>query len=141
MRKFLIFFLVISALVVSNCSNSPKNVADDNLMSHGDTGTAVISFAGYEHDFGKVAEGEKVGYTFKFKNTGTGALIINSATTTCGCTVPKYSTKPIASGKEGEMEVIFDTSGRRGVQTKTITVSSNALTPVVILRIIAEVTQ
>jgi hypothetical protein len=141
MSRILLFFVIIAALTASNCGNSPKHVADDNLLSQRDTGTAVISFTGYEHDFGKVAEGEKVGYTFKFKNTGTGNLIINSATTTCGCTVPKYSTKPIASGKNGEMEVIFDTSGRRGIQTKTITVRSNANTPVVILRIIAEVIQ
>lgn len=139
MRKILIFFLFISALAVSNCSNSPKNGSDSNLMSQSDTGTAVISFVEYEHDFGKVTEGEKVGYIFKFKNTGTGDLIINSATATCGCTVPKYSTKPIASGKQGDMEVIFDTSGRSGIQTKTISVRSNASNPVVLLRIVAEV--
>ena len=39
----------------------------------------------------------------------------------------------------GNLEVVFDTSGRSGMQTKTITVKSNAQTPVVLLKITAEV--
>ncbi len=49
------------------------------------------------------------------------------------------STKPVSSGESGNLEVIFDTSGRNGMQTKTITVKSNAKTPVVLLKITAEV--
>ena len=37
------------------------------------------------------------------------------------------------------MEVKFDATGRSGVQTKTITVKSNADTPVVMLKISADV--
>ena len=75
---------------------------------------------------------------FTFENEGTEDLIISSVTTTCGCTVPKYDTKPIPPG-ERKSEVVFDTSGRSGMQTKTITVKSNAKTPVVLLKITAEV--
>ena len=39
----------------------------------------------------------------------------------------------------GNLEVVFDTSGRNGMQTKTITVKSNASIPVVLLKITAEV--
>ena len=92
-----------------------------------------------EHDFGKVEEGEKVGFVFNFENAGTGNLIILAASTTCGCTVPRYDTKPISPGDNGEMEVIFDTSGRSGIQTKIITVKSNASVPLVMLKITAEV--
>jgi len=35
--------------------------------------------------------------------------------------------------------VVFDTSGRNGMQTKTITVKSNASKPVVLIKITAEV--
>ena len=98
-----------------------------------------LSSGNIKHDFGKVAEGEKVSYTFTFDNKGTGNLVIASATTTCGCTVPKYDTKPIPPGANGSLEVVFDTSGRNGMQTKTITVKSNASTPVVLLKITAEV--
>ena len=114
-------------------------IPEKSLRNSSDTGTAVLSFNEYEHDFGKVAEGEKVGYIFTFKNTGTADLVITSATTSCGCTVPKYSTKPISPGESGNLEVIFDTSGRNGVQTKSITVKSNAKIPVMILKITADV--
>jgi len=53
--------------------------------------------------------------------------------------VPKYNRKPILPGETGNIEVVFDTSGRSGIQTKTVTVESNASTPVVILKIISEV--
>ena len=59
-----------------------------------------LIFREYEHNFGKVAEGEKVSYVFTFDNKGTADLVITSATTTCGCTVPKYDTKPIPPGKQ-----------------------------------------
>jgi hypothetical protein len=37
------------------------------------------------------------------------------------------------------VEVVFNTAGRNGIQTKTVTVRSNAGTPVVILKVTAEV--
>ena len=42
-------------------------------------------------------------------------------------------------GGTGTFEVVFDTSGREGTQTKTVVVQSNAENNMVILRIIAEV--
>ncbi len=132
---FLILVLVIS--VFSSCNNTPVN--DKVVLSEIDTVTAEIKFREYEHDFGKVAEGETVEYTFTFDNTGAADLILTSAGTTCGCTVPKYDSKPISPGKSGTLVVEFDTSGRNGMQTKTITVKSNASIPVIILKITAEV--
>jgi len=96
-------------------------------------------FKEYEHSFGKVEEGEKVGYIFRFENQGTGNLVIQNAITSCGCTVPKYDRKPISPGRSGNLEVIFDTSGRSGLQAKTITVKSNATVPVILLKITADV--
>jgi Protein of unknown function (DUF1573) len=138
MRKIIILSLVILALITSNCgSGTGKNSA----RSSPDTsaGTSEIVFREYQHDFGKVAEGEKVSFTFTFDNKGTADIVLSSATTTCGCTVPKYDKKPIPPGANGNLEVVFDTSGRNGMQTKIITVKSNALTPVVLLKITAEV--
>ena len=34
-------------------------------LASGDTGNVKIVFREYEHDFGKVSEGEKVGYLFQ----------------------------------------------------------------------------
>lgn len=141
MRRFiytLILLTVIPVLIISCSTGSgDSNSSGANVLS--DTGKAVVEFREYEHSFGKVEEGEKISCIFSFENKGTGNLVIHSAITTCGCTVSKYNRKPVAPGKEGKLEVTFDTSGRNGLQTKTITVKSNASVPVVILKITAEV--
>jgi hypothetical protein len=139
MRKIIIIALVLIAIVASYCGNSTSRNAGNSGLQPTDTGVVKLIFKEYEHNFGKVAEGEKIGYIFRFENKGTKNLVIASATTSCGCTVPKYDTKPIPPGGDGNLEVVFDTSGRNGIQTKTITVMSNASVPVVLLRISAEV--
>lgn len=138
MRKLLAIFPVVIVLVAGCGNRSPKN-SDETGLQNPDTGKAVLVFREYEHSFGKVSEGEKVAYVFNFENKGTSDLIILSAMTTCGCTVPKYDRKPIHPGKDGKLEVVFDTSGRNGMQTKTVSVKSNATVPVVVLKITAEV--
>jgi len=139
MKKILIFSLALIALAVSNCGNNTGRDRGKSASEPPENGTAELIFKEYEHDFGKVAEGERVACVFEFENKGTANLVVTSATTSCGCTVPKYDTKPIPPGKSGKLEVIFDTSGRNGMQTKTITIKSNASVPVVLLKIAAEV--
>jgi hypothetical protein len=139
MKKILIIFLSVLALAASNCGNVSKKNSSNSGLQLSDTGTVSIIFDEYQYDFGKVEEGEKIAHNFTFRNNGTSALVIISAETTCGCTVPKYDTKPIAPGSKGNLEVVFDTSDRSGMQTKIITVKSNASIPEVLLKITAEV--
>jgi hypothetical protein len=139
MRKIIVISLMLLAIIASYCGSGTGKNSANSASKTNSTGTSEIIFREYQHDFGKVAEGEKVSYIFAFDNKGTGNLIISSATTTCGCTVPKYDTKPIPPGANGNLEVVFDTSGRNGMQTKTITVKSNSSKPVVLLKITAEV--
>ena len=138
MRKIIIVSLVLIALTASYCGRGTGSNSG-NFSPATSAGTSEIVFREYQHDFGKVAEGEKISYTFTFDNKGTGNLVIASATTTCGCTVPKYDNKPIAPGASGNLEVVFDTSARSGIQTKIITVKSNASIPAVLIKITAEV--
>ncbi|MDQ1296675.1 MAG: hypothetical protein QG576_241 [Bacteroidota bacterium] len=137
-NKFLQNLFILS-LVMSGCRGNIHKDGTAVKFQAADTGKAVIEFTEYEHNFGKVKEGEKVACIFSFRNAGTGDLVISRATTSCGCTVPKYDTKPISPGKAGSLEVVFDTSGRNGIQTKTISVQSNATIPMVILKITTEV--
>jgi len=135
MRNIIVISYILVVIALSGCGGGNSKTASRNNT----TGTSEISFREYEHDFGKVAEGEKLSYIFIFDNKGKSDLIVSSASTTCGCTVPKYDAKPISPGANGKIEVVFDTSGRSGMQTKTITVKSNASKPVVLLKITAEV--
>lgn len=90
--------------------------------------TTTMVFNKKEHDFGEIKQGDKVNYTFTFKNTGSNDLSITSAQGSCGCTVPEYDKNPIKPGKSGKMKVSFDSSGKTGVQTKTVTVRANTPT-------------
>ena len=84
-----------------------------------------ISFDRDQHDFGKIAEGKKYTTSFTFTNTGTSDLFISNAAGSCGCTVPSWPSEPIKPGATGQIKVEFDAKGRGGVQTKTVTVTSN----------------
>jgi hypothetical protein len=139
MKKIIILNWILIIIFISGCGNGSGNNSSTSGSETSSTGKSEIIFREYQYDFGKVAEGEKISHTFIFDNKGTANLIITSASTTCGCTVSKYNTKPIPPGTNGNLEVVFDTSGREGMQTKTITVKSNASKPVVLLKITAEV--
>ena len=133
--EFFIPFVLI-ALLVLGCDNAVRKSGTGDVP---ETEVAELVFREYEYDFGKITEGEKVAHIFAFENKGPGNLVIRSASTSCGCTVPKYDKSPIPPGKGGSLEVVFDPGGRNGIQTKTISVHSNSVTEVVVLRITAEV--
>lgn len=121
----------ISTEVVNNPVSANGNSDIDELPK--------FEFVNKMHDFGVIIEGEKVSYTFKFKNTGKSDLVISSAKGSCGCTVPKYNKEPLPPGKEGFVEVIFDSSGKNGMQSKTITLMANTQPNSEVLTISGEV--
>lgn len=83
------------------------------------------AFETEEHDFGKVTDGDIVRHTFTFTNTGDNPLVIQRAKASCGCTVPQWTKEPVAPGEKGEINVEFNSKGKVGMQTKTITVTAN----------------
>ena len=85
----------------------------------------TITFEHEEHDFGTIQQGDKVVYDFKFKNTGEADLTITSARGSCGCTVPEYPKTPIKVGKTGKIKVSFDSTGKHGETSKTVTLLCN----------------
>jgi hypothetical protein len=78
------------------------------------------------YDFGKANEGEKVDFSFHFRNTGTKPLVIVNAVASCGCTKPTWPKEPIPPGAIGIVKAEFNTEGRVGPAHKVITVTSNA---------------
>ncbi len=100
----------------------------------------AFSFEKTEHDFGTIKEGEKVSYTFKFKNTGEAPLIISKVQPSCGCTAPDWSKEPIPVGGEGFVKVEFDSNGKPNIQQKSVNVTANTWPQVTTLRFKAMVT-
>ena len=98
-----------------------------------------IEFAVYEHDFGKMIQGEQVSYTFKFKNTGNAPLIITAVEKTCGCTDTKFPKEPLKPGEEGGITITYDSKGHKGFQNKRVIVKANTNPSETILKFKAQV--
>jgi hypothetical protein len=95
---------------------------------------AKIEFESDTIDYGTIEKGADGVRTFKFKNTGDAPLIITKVKSSCGCTVPEKPEAPILPGDTGEIKVKYDTERVMPIR-KTITVTSNAETPTVALKI------
>jgi len=126
------------SLVSCNIDNKSLNENIDVEGNVNKEGIPEIVFNETEHDFGRVIQGEKVGWFFKYRNEGDADLIISKASASCGCTVPDYDRKPLSPGEESKIKVVYDSSGRSGTELKTVTIESNTGKPVK-LKLIVEV--
>ena len=100
---------------------------------------AKISFLKDIHDYGTLPFGSEAICTFEFINNGNEPLIISRASATCGCTVPEWSSEPIAPNMKGKIYVKYDTK-KVGTISKSVTITSNATNePTKTLRIKGEV--
>lgn len=129
MRTILIFIFTI-AIAACGTKENKNTAVEIPLTADGKVDTSKLpkfSFVNDAYDFGQIKQGEKVSYSFKFKNTGSTPLIISSASASCGCTVPSYPEEPIQPGQESQVDVVFDSQGKMGMQTKTITLVSNTI--------------
>ncbi|MCD6346044.1 MAG: DUF1573 domain-containing protein, partial [Bacteroidales bacterium] len=98
-----------------------------SMNLHAQIKEPVISFDKLNHNFGVVKEeGGLVEHTFTFTNTGSEPLAINSVHSSCGCTIPKWTKKPIMPMEKGTIKVTFNPQDRPGAFRKSITVTSNA---------------
>ena len=126
MKSLSCILLVVFIIGVSSCGQTGKSKAHAMIEETSETvKKTTVKFLATEHDFGLVKEGEKVVHVFEVLNTGAADLLLQKVQPSCGCTTPKYETKPIRPGKKGSIEVVFDTKGRPGKQRKTVTVVTN----------------
>ncbi len=93
-----------------------------------------INFETEVIDYGTIEQNADGTREFKFTNTGKEPLIITNCKGSCGCTVPSWPREPIGPGESGVIKVKYATN-RVGPINKSVTVNSNAATPVKVLRI------
>lgn len=86
---------------------------------------AAMDFKFTEHNFGELQEGPKAAVDFVFTNTGNKPLILTDVKASCGCTTPEWPKEPIAPGQTSKIKVEYNTQGRPGDFTKSITITSN----------------
>ena len=153
MRYFVKFtVLALSASLLVACGGKEANESEDKIspevVNNPASATAsendpeaipVFTFETDNHEFGEIQQGESVTYAFKFKNTGKAPLVISSASASCGCTVPEYTKAPVEPGEEGYINVTFDSSGKSGMVSKTVTLIANTIPNTKVLTISADI--
>jgi len=61
-----------------------------------------------EIDMGILQQGKPQTVIFKLKNTGNHPLFIKHVESSCGCTVPEWTKKPVKPGNAAEIKVTYD---------------------------------
>ncbi|MBQ8223695.1 MAG: DUF1573 domain-containing protein [Bacteroidales bacterium] len=122
MKRLIVILLVIVAL----SSNAQNNIKLDGPK---------ISFSTLEYNYDTIVKNSDGCCSFEFFNDGSEPLIITSAFSSCGCTVPSWPQKPILPGEKGTIDVKYNTE-KEGDFQKLIIVKSNSVEkPKSILRI------
>jgi hypothetical protein len=135
MKKFFLTLVLICGMaslyaqVEKAVQEAPASTAPEMTFDQ-----RVVTQEGIVYDYGTIKRGSNGETYFSFTNTGKEPLIIERASSSCGCTVPNSPTYPILPGAKDSISVRYDTN-RIGVINKTITVISNAANNPVIMQI------
>lgn len=129
MKKLLITGFILAGL--SGFAQEKKQLTE----VANDGNKPAFKFDVEEYNFGTIKAGETVTYEFNFTNTGNEPLIISEAHGSCGCTVPDYPKEPINKSQKSKIKVTFNSSGKMGMQDKTVTINSNAAQSPMVLHI------
>ena len=147
-RAFIVIFLFIVFCIGCKPDSGNKKV-DPELINNPVSATStedaskipVFEFETENHEFGSIKEGDVVSFDFKFRNAGKAPLIITQASASCGCTVPEYSKDPIAPAENGFIKVTFNSEGKHGMTSKTVTLLANTTPNTKVLTISADITK
>lgn len=118
--------------VFSNDPDKPQlrlsfttNILTQNVQKAVSKGAPRMNLEVSQHNFKNVVEGTVAKETFRFKNTGKTALLIEDIKTSCECTKVSLESKIYEPGEIGELKVEFDTKDRSGKMSRTIVIKTN----------------
>lgn len=123
MKKFL--FLAMTFIISAAVMGQSK--VDD-----------VAKFNEEKHDFGKIKQNVPAIYFFEITNNSSKPLVIESATASCGCTVPEYPKEPIVPGKTAKIKVQYNAAAM-GHFDKDVTIKLAGIETTKVLKITGEV--
>ena len=112
-RKVLIFLLfLLSAAALAACGGTPEITVETESF-----------------DLGDVPNGTIAGRELTVQNTGTETLVVESLSTSCGCTTATLAPMQIAPGESGTLRVEFDAGAHgpelTGPMVRQIYINSN----------------
>lgn len=144
LRSLILLTFLFSGLLMA-CNTGGGKEKTQQLAAEASGANAAkapeVTFDKLAHDFGPLISGEKVTFNFRFTNTGDAPLVILNTRSGCGCTVGDYPKEPIPPGGSARINVSFNSAGRRGFQSESVRVITNATPQEYLLRITAEVVQ
>lgn len=85
----------------------------------------IASLSAEQYDFGSVTQGKIVRYHLGISNSGKDTLHIRKISSTCGCTTGNPEKWWLLPGESTTVQVSFNTFGRSGQQSKTVTIMTN----------------
>ncbi|MDY7393707.1 DUF1573 domain-containing protein [Aureibaculum sp. 2210JD6-5] len=122
----------LAVLLFIGCIGFSLNAQEDATVAKADPNAPKFKFETKTVDYGTIERNADGIRLLKFTNVGKSPLIISSAKSTCGCTVPSIPKEPIMPGESGEIAVKYDTN-RVGQIAKSITITSNADRPKIVI--------
>jgi len=143
--NYLILFITILLLAGCKKAEESKEAAkDENFKPSGNLADLVynpvrsdgtidssylpiLKWDEVVYDFGTIFEGDVVEKKFTFSNVGTAPLVIITATSTCGCTIPEWPKTHILPDSSGTVLVKFNSKNKLGAQNKEVTIFANTL--------------
>src|SRR5689334_14963628 len=94
----------------------------------------IAKFNEETHDFGKIKYNVPAIFYFEIKNITDKPIVVESATGSCGCTVPEKPELPIEPGKTAKMKVQY-AANAMGVQQKDVNVKLSGTDQIKVLHI------
>lgn len=107
MRSFVVIFL-LTGIAIFPQIGSPKVSVQNGVF-----------------EFGDVNQNDLVNHSFVITNTGGDVLQILDVKASCGCTAASPDKKELKPRESTQIKVTFNSKGRKGPQTKTITIKTN----------------
>lgn len=117
-------FLATAVLALGIAVNAQTSVAAQPVVTNNVTTNPfddVAKMNTEKFDFGKILQGKPVEYYFEIFNKSDKPIVIESATATCGCTVPEVPKEPIAPGSSAKIKVTYNAAGM-GAFTKPLNI-------------------
>lgn len=128
LKLIAMLLVIIQGILISLLGSgvfAVDSVVDENASIEKMSDESKIVFEEEIFNFGKIYIGEIVEYGFKFKNLGSGELIINNVKSSCGCTAALVSKNHLQKNETGEVKVKFNPGRYVGKVSKSVVVNSN----------------
>ncbi len=84
-----------------------------------------IDFLQNDYDFDTIPVNKKILRDIKFVNTGPNPYFITDIKVSCGCTIPSYDHRPIASGDTGTVKIEYNSAKKNGFNMNKLSLYGN----------------